>query len=403
MHIGDCRAVLATLPDASVDSVVTDPPYELGFMGRAWDSSGIAYDVQMWRECLRVLRPGGHLLAFGGTRTHHRLACAIEDAGFEIRDSITWLYGSGFPKSLDVSKAIDRAAGATREVVGTHSRHGGGSASSGSMSGDLGTASELPLTAPATADAARWQGWGTALKPASEPIVVARKPLAGTVAANVLAHGTGALDIDGCRVAGRKPDTTRGASVNATSTNSPIGGQGRIVDDGRGRWPANVVLSHAPDCGEGDGTPCVAGCPVAELDAQSGDRPAGNVPARTGPRDIFGASDSLVGYRAPGGPRSMGDAGGASRFFPTFRYQAKAPTRERPKANGVSHPTVKPLALVRWLVRLVTPPGGTVLDPFAGSGTTAEACIAEGFRCLAVEREPTYLPLILARLERHER
>jgi site-specific DNA-methyltransferase (adenine-specific) len=194
IFLGDCRDILAELDDSSVDSIVTDPPYELAFMGKKWDGTGIAFDVKMWGECLRVLKPGGHLLAFGGSRTWHRLTAAIEDAGFEIRDSIAWLYGSGFPKSLDVSKAIDKSAGAEREVVGIHRRHGGGSEVSGSMSGPLGNASELPLTAPATDAAKQWQGWGTALKPAFEPIVVARKPLAGTVAANVLEHGTGALN-----------------------------------------------------------------------------------------------------------------------------------------------------------------------------------------------------------------
>ena len=176
VYQGDALNVLADLADEMMDAIVTDPPYELGFMGRAWDGSGIAYNVDLWKHCLRVLKPGGHLLAFGGTRTSHRLTCAIEDAGFEIRDEIAWLYGSGFPKSLDVSKAIDKAAGAEREVIGKHHRHGGGSAVSGSMSGPLGTDSVLPLTAPATDDAKRWAGWGTALKPSHEPVICAMKP-----------------------------------------------------------------------------------------------------------------------------------------------------------------------------------------------------------------------------------
>jgi site-specific DNA-methyltransferase (adenine-specific) len=197
LHEGDCRVVLRGLPEGSVDAVVTDPPYELGFMGRGWDRTGIAYDVAMWAECLRVLKPGGHLVAFGGTRTHHRMICAIEDAGFEVRDCLMWLYGSGFPKSLDVSKAIDKAAGAVREVVGkqrTNVGMQGGNFTAGSQSGDV------DITTPATPEAAQWQGFGTALKPAWEPICLARKPLAGTVAETVLAHGTGALNIDGCRI-----------------------------------------------------------------------------------------------------------------------------------------------------------------------------------------------------------
>jgi hypothetical protein len=197
LHHGDNREVLKTYPDNHFDSIVCDPPYELGFMGKAWDSTGIAYDVAMWRECLRVLKPGGHLLAFGGSRTYHRMACAIEDAGFEIRDMIAWVYGSGFPKSLDVSKAIDKAAGVEREVVGVRTLTGTAASSSahvGNLGGGsgVGASKEVSVTAPATPAAERWQGWGTALKPAHEPIVVARKPLSeGTVAANVLKWGTG--------------------------------------------------------------------------------------------------------------------------------------------------------------------------------------------------------------------
>ena len=372
---GDCLDVLPTLPDASVDAIVTDPPYELGFMGRAWDASGIAYNVDLWRECLRVLKPGGHLLAFGGTRTVHRLTCAIEDAGFEIRDGIDWLYGSGFPKSLDVSKAIDakaltgksnsaglRDVEALRPVTGDNQwagRTGSGAFGRGAAidAGYKTDATEAfgqreKVTGPATDDARRWAGWGTALKPAREPIVMARKPLAGTVAANVQAYGTGALNIDACRMPGQAQPFGNGTRRTA----GIMGGsepRGAWEPTAAGRWPSNVVLSHAPDCTD----VCLPGCPVAELD-----EPA--------------------------------------RFFPVFRYQAKAPTRERPKVDGVAHPTVKPLALMRWLVRLVTPEGGTVLDPFAGSGTTLEACALEGFACVAIERDTSYLPLIDARLAR---
>ena len=252
---GDCREVLRELPDASVDSVVTDPPYELGFMGKAWDAQGVAYDCELWREVLRVLKPGGHLLAFGGTRTYHRLACAVEDAGFEVRDSIHWLYGSGFPKSLDVSKAIDKAAGAEREVVGTKKAVPGVAFTSEGPT-------VLDVTAPATPEAARWEGWGTALKPAHEPVVVARKPLVGTVAANVLAHGTGALNVDGCRV---ETDEVLGRASGGFQVNGYVGGTsprwnsiGTTTESGR--WPANVVLD--PEAAE-------------VLDRQSGDDEAG--------------------------------------------------------------------------------------------------------------------------------
>ena len=204
----ECLTAMKQMPENSVDSIVTDPPYELGFMGKSWDGSGIAYSVEMWSEALRVLKPGGHLLAFGGTRTYHRMACAIEDAGFEIRDSIHWIYGSGFPKSHDVSKAIDKAAGATRKVVGTKRLDGNAAMSTKEKGGTCATGTnsvgvapiDVSITAPATPEAQRWQGWGTALKPAHEPVVVARKPLVGIVAANVLEHGTGALNIDGCRI-----------------------------------------------------------------------------------------------------------------------------------------------------------------------------------------------------------
>jgi site-specific DNA-methyltransferase (adenine-specific) len=359
LHVGDCLDVLPTLATASVDAIVTDPPYELGFMGKHWDGSGIAYSVPLWRECLRVLKPGGHLLAFGGTRTFHRLAVAVEDTGFEIRDEVAvllWAYGSGFPKSHNLKDD--------------------------------------------------WQGWGTALKPAHEPVIVARKPLAGTVAANVLAHSTGALNIDGCRVEapGGSPSVARRESA-ARSGVTPRGGA--IMDDRTsaeryieqrpgevvGRWPANLVLCHHPVCGER----CMPGCHVAELDAQSGTLTSGANPTRRGSDRDRTAFGEFAGQAVAHAPRGV-DSGGASRFFPTFRYQAKAPTKERPKVDGVAHPTVKPVALIRWLVRLVTPPGGVVLDPFAGSGTTGQAATEEGFSAVLIEREPSYIPLIEKRL-----
>ena len=431
VHIADALDVLAGIADASVDAVVTDPPYGLEFMGKEWDApwkqgadvhaearnrraeemgdenkrryiasavnkyaAGLPFQqwCEMWAtECLRVLKPGGHLLAFGGTRTWHRLACAVEDAGFEVRDSIAWLYGSGFPKSLDVSKAIDKAAGAEREASGVRGNTQCGYLDRGeqcpghddagqSMSGA--TVHRLP-TAPATDAAREWEGWGTALKPAFEPVVVARKPLVGTVAANVLAWGTGALNVDGCRVEGPKPDTTRGASVNASSMAAPLGGQGRILDDGKGRWPANVVLDESQ---------------AAALDEQSGESRDGTAVKRNRSEDgraPYEASSYMITDRSRE-DQTYGGQGGASRFF----YVAKADASERPRVNGTAHPTVKPLDLMRWLVRLVTPPGGTVLEPFAGSGTTVEACIIEGFQCIAIEREADYLPLIRQRIDR---
>lgn len=373
----DCLDALRDLPDESAHAVVTDPPYGLantdsphvmetlsrwfagerdylpagaGFMGKAWDA--FVPPPAVWDECYRVLKPGGHLLAFAGSRTQDLMGLSIRLAGFDLRDTITWLYGSGFPKSLDVGKAIDKAAGATREVVATERspfRMADKFMGDAYMSTQTGDTRETDadgyivkkITAPATPEAQQWDGWGTALKPASEPIVVARKPPAGTVATNVLAHGTGALNIDACRVGWR--DTQSSA----------------------GRWPANVVLDeHA----------------AAALDQQTGDlgKSAGGFSASTGAfgkNGTYGHAAGIVDEARTG--TGFGDSGGASRFFPVFRYQAKAPQRERPSyvdEHGVkqAHNTVKPL----------------------------EAALLEGFDVVAVEREADYLPLIQQRIDR---
>lgn len=377
---GDCRDVLKTLPDNSFDSIVTDPPYELGFMGKTWDASGIAYDVNMWRECLRVLKPGGHLLAFGGTRTSHRMVCAIEDAGFEIRDSLMWIYGSGFPKSLDVSKAIDRAAGAERTAVGVATRKSGSTTYDKRPSREHGlyASDEYAITAPATDAAREWEGWGTALKPAYEPIVMARKPIVGTVAANVLDHGTGAINVDACRVqttdvlsgSGAPPLKHGGHNSRPFHENAEPRG---CVQHSEGRWPANVILDEE------------AG---AMLDLQAGTRTSGKMKAGTKRASSDCYSGGFPGVATLSD--TPGDSGGASRFF----YCAKVSPSERGES---SHPTMKPIALMRWLVRLVTRPGGSVLDPFAGSGTTGVACEAEGFHATLIEREAEYLEIIRGR------
>jgi len=369
---GDCIEVMRTLSDNSVDSIVTDPPYGLEFMGKGWDGAdgfrrslnaadtgrdnafgrtsrtspeyraGALFGewCEAWAlEALRVLKPGGHMLAFGGTRTWHRLAVAVEDAGFEIRDSIAWLYGSGFPKSLNLD--------------------------------------------------GKWEGWGTALKPAFEPIVVGRKPLVGTVAANVLAHGTGALNIADARVGdgsesrdrtGEASQEKRYTSDGGTNIAALPGVRGGSSD---GRWPTNVLLDESQ---------------AEVLDAQSGTLTSGKLMPHHA--DNGKSTGTLGAMAGASGRESYGDSGGASRFFPTFRYEAKAPTSERPSVDGVQHPTVKPLELMRWLVRLVTPKGGLVLEPFAGSGTTIEAALLEGFRCTAIEREESYLPLIEKRINK---
>jgi len=322
---GDCLDVLRTLPNASVDAVVTDPPYGLSFMGKRWD-----YDVpsvEVWQECLRVLKPGGHLLAFAGTRTQHRMAVRIEDAGFEIRDMIAWVYGSGFPKS----KNLD----------------------------------------------GEWQGWGTALKPALEPITVARKPLDGTVAANVLAHGTGALNVDGCRVGTSKnvPASPKkvGASKHTVSMPGNTGSSGWDADTGR--WPANLI--H-------DGSDEVVGLFPDGAPAKAG-RTAKRGGSNWHGRDGLGTPDAIGTWPA--------DAGGsAARFF----YCAK--TSKRDRGEGNNHPTVKPTDLMRYLCRLVTPPGGVVLDPFMGSGSTGKAAVAEGFCFIGIEREAEYLEIARRRI-----
>lgn len=383
VHHGDCIEVMRSLPDNSVDSIVTDPPYGLGFMGKEWDA--LPPGEEWARESLRVLKPGGHLLSFGGTRTWHRLAVAVEDAGFEIRDSIAWMYGSGFPKSHDVSKGIDKAAGAERLMVGKKDRYRDGiqRANQGATGGEfLGLANGVDaITAPATPAAAQWQGWGTALKPAFEPVVVARKPFKGTVAGNVQEWGVGAINVDGCRIGGGDPRPAREAAGRSGAVSgSGLEGSKAIEDTTAGRWPANVVLDeHAAE----------------ELDGQS----APNMHSAGAARECVGEFNNGGMFGIGGGktPR-IGDSGGASRFF----YVAKAPKRERPVVDGVAHATVKPLTLMRWLVKLVTPPGGTVLEPFAGSGTTVEACIIEGFHCIAIEREAEYLPLIQARIDRQD-
>jgi len=367
IRLGDCREIIATLPDCSIDSIVTDPPYELGFMGKKWDATGIAYDVTLWEQCLRVLKPGGHLLAFGGTRTYHRMTCAIEDAGFEIRDCIVWLYGSGFPKSYDVSKGIDKAAGEQGAVIGQRKF---GKTSTGQGAGwnanAVAATGKQTVRAPATDAAKQWQGWGTALKPAHEPIVVARKPLIGTVAANVQQHGTGALNIDGARIdMGDEYDPSK-IQRQSTTPNVNFGASGLIGKEiptynAAGRWPANVIT---------DGS----------IDAEW-------------VRYFYSAKASKA-------ERNAGLNGLPATFAPTMNNgiggKEHDPITATPKQN--THPTVKPLALMRYLVRLITPPGGTVLEPFAGSGTTLMAAVMEGCNVIGCEITDEYIEIIERRV-----
>ena len=397
---GDCREVMAALPDNSVDSIVTDPPYELGFMGKGWDSSGIAFDPEVWAQAFRVLKPGGHLLAFGGTRTWHRVAVAIEDAGFEIRDSIAWLYGQGFPKSMDVAKAIASGTGRPEDIrrlsMGAEYKPSG----RGRVNYDNGGGSQMNgSTEPVelTAEAEQWEGWGTALKPAHEPIVFARKPLDGTVAHNVLSHGTGALNIDASRIA--TADKLGGGSqaagrqmsggwhrpwmddVAATEASAERSRAQVAKAETIGRHPANVIFDESQ---------------ADALDEQSGVLTSGLMKARTAREPRKGGTIYSADQRNITAADTYADSGGASRFF----YVAKAGRDERPVVDGDEHSTVKPLTLMRYLVKLVTPPGGTVLEPFAGSGTTLEAAVLEGFLVIGAELDDDgkHIPLILKRL-----
>ena len=436
-HRGDALHVLASIPDESVDSIVTDPPYGLsrepditevlthwlagddydhgggGFMGKEWDS--FVPGPSVWKECLRVLKPGGHLLCFAGSRTVDLMGMSVRLAGFEIRDQIQWLYGSGFPKSLDVSKAIDKAAGAVRPITGENPRA-----------------------------KQQWKGWGTALKPAHEPIILARKPFKGTVAKNVLGHGTGAINVDATRIGTEvryNPPAANVAGGNALM----MGVYGMPQDvDGRwsaGRWPANVIFGHHDDCelvgtapdtfgggakmsktgeatvefgggyesGDGFAAPvfdCHDDCAVRLLDEQTGILTSGKAAAgghKRSAENMEKGSDVYGGGRGISGTSSTddagvlyGDSGGASRFF----YCAKTAKSERnaglPDGMINNHPTVKPVKLMEWLVKLVTPPGGTVLDPFCGSGTTLVAAERLGFDGIGVDRDDDDRYLVIA-------
>lgn len=354
LHVGDCRAIMAAMEPASIDTIITDPPYGLSFMGRDWDHGvpGVAF----WEMALRVAKPGALLLAFGGTRTWHRLAVAIEDAGWEMRDTVVWLQGQGFPKSHDISKAIDRAARVERVVIGDRVRLGDHKAYGGDAIG-WNRVGQRPITAPATDAAAQWAGWGTALKPAWEPILIAMKPLDGTFAQNALRHGVAGLNIDGGRIAanGDDPNVRTNSSRRTERNGERVGNYGfaAIAANGTGsewttagRWPANVILDE-----------CAA----------------------------------------------------ARQQWTRFFYVAKAsraernagldglPERDAPRTNN--HPTVKPLALMRYLCRLTTTPtGGVIFDPFMGSGTTGIAAVQERRSFVGCDNEPDYVEIARRRI-----
>ena len=391
LYCGDCLDILPTLAANSVDTIITDPPYGLSFMGKDWDHGvpGAAF----WAAALRVAKPGAMLLAFGGTRTFHRLTCAIEDAGWEVRDCLMWLYGSGFPKSLDISKAIDKAAGAEREQiiskwVERYPNGPQGSSCQFSQKGEASTRNGVPMdTLPATPAAQQWHGWGTALKPAWEPIILAMKPLDGTFANNAQRWGVAGINVDGGRIGtdGRpkrevhplRDDVTYGGnSYMGRIDGNSLASSKAVGETTVGRWPANLLLDEAA---------------ARALDAQAGERPSGGKKGGYGPGAAYGGMWSQSGPRPCG--LTHGDTGGASRFF----YVAKASRGERGEGNG--HPTVKPLALMRYLCKLTaTPTGGVVLDPFMGSGTTGIAALQEGRAFIGIEKEPEYVEIARRRI-----
>lgn len=367
--------VLPFMADNSVDSIVCDPPYELGFMGKKWDSSGIAYSVELWRECLRVLKPGGHLLAFGGSRTWHRLAVAIEDAGFDVRDSIAWLYGSGFPKSHNVALGIDKKLG--------HENRGRAipvaSKFQASDVDELNKLTSNPVEeyAAKTPEAEKWAGWGTALKPAFEPVVVARKPLVGTVAENVLTYGVGGLNIDASRIgteerinqpAGNKAGSNGVYKFSNADVDAFNGTDASVVS---GRWPANVMFDEY-----------TAGL----LDEQSEDVSRFFYVSKASKRDRNEGLDELPEVRHSDRTKTDGVGG-------------DNPRNRTNQAKQNFHPTVKPTDLMRYLIKLVTPAGGIVLDPFTGSGSTGKAALLDGYQFIGIELTEDYLPIIQGRLQ----
>ena len=419
---GDCLEELKRLEDNSVDAVITDPPYGLsntkpqqvadvlkawvtgdtvsvpakrgGFMGKDWDS--FVPPPAVWEECMRVLKPGGHMAVFAGARTQDLMGLSIRLAGFEIRDTLGWIHSQGFPKGQDLGKIIDKKLGAERTEVagrGWHIRTGGGSGvtighfAEKYEKGDATVGREV--FAPATSEAKRWTGWNSQLKPAIEPIILARKPLDGTVANNVLAHGVGGLNIDACRVGTQVSGTRTNGSANDIYGDLSYTAGETWEPSAAGRFPANVLLDeHA----------------AKEMDKQSGWSPS-NARKRKKPKGKKGDPSEFLGtLKGTGAGYEVSDSGGASRFFPVFKYQAKAPKKERPvieREDGtkIQHPTVKPVALMEWLVELIAPPGGVVLDPFAGSGTTLQAALNKGFTPIGIEQDADYIKLIEKRLE----
>ena len=430
LYNGSMLDMLDVIDENSVDAIVTDPPYELGFMGKTWDSSGVAFQKETWEKCLKVLKPGGYILAFGGSRTFYRIACAIEDAGFEIRDTIMWLYGSGFPKSLNIGLAVDKKNGVESEVVG---KGKSGVSSRAYQSEEMTTAGEYEIREACN----KWSGWGTALKPSFEPIIVARKPFKGSLVDNVIENGVGGLNIDECRVGFENGETN--SSINRYNSTPQRGNNGwehknrgaNFNEDTKksmqlGRFPANTILTYD----ETDFDEICGGFP------NSGNGNGKGVYSYKGVK-YHNKDTSMFNGDKPQSPSNYNDNGSASRYF----YCAKASKKDRDegldgleskpmyqadnehgnlgafyvkKAGGEigdvqlrknTHPTVKPTDLMQYLVRLVTPNNGTILDPFNGSGSTGKAVMYENkernknYKYIGIELTEEYLPIAKARIE----
>lgn len=422
---GDSLQVLDTIPENSIDAIITDPPYELGFMGKKWDASGIAYNVELWKKALKVLKPGGHLLAFGGTRTFHRIACAIEDAGFEIRDCIMWLYGSGFPKSHNIGLDIDKLQGCPdrgHRIAVANRFHPDGTLEP--------NGENLPKYEGKTEKGKKWSGWGTALKPAYEPIIMARKPIEETVAKNCLKYGVGGLNIDACRIALNNGETKKGGFGDAKSGfQKGIGNSGDEdykcdwKEDSSGRFPANIIHDGSEEATAGmpiggqngsiakpyDMNNRVYGeygqCNTWEAYQDSGSAARYFYCAKASNKD---RDDGLIDFETKEtgdlqGGRKEGSAG-------SIMKNADGSTRVNPYAGTGSpkkniHPTVKPVELMQYLVRLVCPKGATVLDIFNGSGSTGKAVAFENrernmdYSYIGIELDPEYCKISEARID----
>ena len=453
LHNGDCLNILNMMieDEVFVDSIVTDPPYELGFMGRSWDSTGIAFQKETWELCFKVLKPGGHLLAFSGSRTYHRMAVAIEDAGFEIRDQVMWLYGSGFPKSMNIGKTLDKKLGNERESLGTKIKKAGDMRSGNYDKGGDYDDIELEITKGNS----EWEGWGTALKPAHEPLVLARKPLSEkSVVDNVLKHRTGGINIDECRVGNEEIDTSKNRRNKQETTIFKGGWKSEEGGDTvTGRFPANVMHDGSDvvkDIFPKTGTKGNAKYPDSNPDFRDQGRQSKenmgidklsfgqteNVKRKKVNRQP--RKDDKVWTNKNSGMKSLQytieyeDSGDASRYFycaktskaernqgldnlPT-KKASSMPGRRNPDDmkdskidNDVTgrfvtqkkniHPTVKPIKLMKYLCRLITPKGGTVLDPFMGSGSTGMAAKEENFEFVGIEKEEEYFNIATARIE----